>query len=461
MADVTSLVSTRTRALVAAIAVAVSAALVSAPIALGAGDPIASGKFNLKLSGGFKKQLKKNGVSMKPKSFKLGTGSNLDPITGAGRMRLGKVTFKKGGKKIVFKNLKATLGANGKKGSITGNADGTIKIFSLKGGKVARDGFGAGLKGVKVKFVKGAARKINNKLELNSLKAGKAGSLSVSEQPKTVEVTSGFVFVDVPLAYLPADGSTVLPGAGAEPNAVAAKQPSHCMSPLSGVVIIPGDDPSNPARLATASAFDPVIGGPGAGNAARFRFPVVGGTVGPDGKAGSLQLNGGIRLRSGGFPMDSFFPQPDGTGEPFSCAFEEPDVDPSRSVIETTFFHGTDAKIGPNLALANIQSYVDIGGAKPGCNFADPNNPPGCSAAAIGGPGFKGPAIGQVVDTSATVVAADPAAKTVSVSGDLVRINGLTAQTFNLIFPNASGNPAKDFADGDKFGISRFNVNTR
>lgn len=94
MADVTSLVSTRTRALVAAIAVAVSAALVSAPIALGAGDPIASGKFNLKLSGGFKKQLKKNGVSMKPKSFKLGTGSNLDPITGAGRMRLGKVDRK-------------------------------------------------------------------------------------------------------------------------------------------------------------------------------------------------------------------------------------------------------------------------------------------------------------------------------------------------------------------------------
>ena len=36
------------------------------------------------------------------------------------------------------------------------------------------------------------------------------------------------------------------------------------------------------------------------GIAARFKFPVTGGTVGPTGNAGVVQLSGGVRLQSGG-----------------------------------------------------------------------------------------------------------------------------------------------------------------
>jgi hypothetical protein len=430
LAEVTSLVRDRGRILIAATAVALSAALVSAPVAFGAGDPIASGTFNLKLSGGFKKQLKKNKVSMKPKKIKIGSGSNLDPTTGQGRLRLGKVTFKKGGKKIVFKNLKATLGANGGKGNITGNADGTAKIFSLRGGKLARDGFGADLTGVKVKFLKGAAKRINRALDLNSLKAGKAGTLAVSEEPKTVGVTGGVATVDIPTSYFPGQPDSA--------TSVTGKLPSHCVNPVGGVVAIA------PAILSTDV---PV------GTSARLIFPVTGGTIGPSGTSGAVALGGGIRLQSGAGIL----------GEPMKCLGETPGAASSQTTLETAFSHPPDADVGPNLGLQNIQSYVTIGGVNPGCNFDLPNDPPGCGAGAIGGPGFKGPAIGQVIDPAGGVVTADPNAKTVSVNKTTIKINALTAQTLNLIFPNATSpyDATKEFADGDRFGISNMTVNTR
>jgi hypothetical protein len=163
VAEVASVVRDRRRAFGFVIALAASAALAWAPMALGAGDPIASGTFKLKRAGSFKKQLKRNHVKMRPKAFKIRTGSSLDPTTGAGTIRLGKIKFKKGGKKVVYSNVKARLGANGGKGSIRGS-DG--KIFKLRGGTLTRVGFGAALAGVKIKFFRGAARKINRKLEL-------------------------------------------------------------------------------------------------------------------------------------------------------------------------------------------------------------------------------------------------------------------------------------------------------
>jgi hypothetical protein len=451
VAEVTSIVRDRGRALGVVIAVVMSAALVSAPMAFGAGDPVASGTFKLKLSGGFKKQLKRNHVRMKPmKFFKIKpNGSNLDPTTGAGVLKLGKVTFKKGGKKLVFKNAKATLGANGGKGSVSGTAKGNnAKIFRLKGGTLARNGFGATLTGIKAKFLKGAAKKINKALELNSLHPGKVGKASASEQPKTVAVTGGTAFVDIPTGYLPASG--FVPGSGQDPNTVAAKQPSHCISPVNGVEAI--------APAEVGSTLHPNANVPlPTGVSARFKFPVTGGTVGPTGTAGAIELGGGVRLQTGVGILPSP-PFPPGTPDTFvfpqasNCAGETPGESTSNSVLNTT-------NLGPNLGLGNVQSHVVFGGLQPGCNQT--GQPPTCPTAVFSGD--KGIAIGQLINLSGVTVAADPTAKTVSINGGLITNNALTAVTLSGLFPNATdpADSTKDWADGDKFGVSTLNVTTR
>ena len=73
---VTSILRGRGRVIGVVAALTTAMALVSVPAALGAvdGDPIASSTFTFKLGKKFKKQLKKNGVKMKPKALKLTSG---------------------------------------------------------------------------------------------------------------------------------------------------------------------------------------------------------------------------------------------------------------------------------------------------------------------------------------------------------------------------------------------------
>jgi hypothetical protein len=230
--------------------------------------------------------------------------------------------------------------------------------------------------------------------------------------------------------------------------------------------VIPGN-PSNPARKTSTSAVDPVLGPPPTGTAALYRFPVTGGTIGPAGNAGSLQLNGGIRLQTG--TVGAADGVADG-GLPSACAATAPGVTTSRSFLNTEFsdpsvsvYTPSSTNVGPNLQEKNVQSFVTIGGTSPGCNGGTAGNaasPPGCTAP-LGGPGFKGVSIGQVLDTSGQAVSADPTARTVSVSNVVIKNNATTSGVLNQLFPNARGNPARDFVDGDKFGISSVAVNTR
>jgi hypothetical protein len=436
---VTSNVGNRGRALGVVIAMAMVGALLSAQTAFGAGDPVASGTFSVKYSSGFKHQLKSNGVKLKPKKFKIKTaGSSVDPVTGAGTLKLGKITFKKGSKKVVYSNAKATLGANGAKGSIKGS---TGKLFSLKGGTVTRNGFGATISGVKVKLLKGAAKKINRKLGLHSLHKGSAGKLTVAEQPETVAITSGFAYVDIPNSFLPA--SVLIPGSGTDPNTVAAKQPAHCIGPADGVV------PIAPGHVATTLAADPEVGPLPTGIAARFKFPVTGGTISPAGSSGVPQLSGGVRILSGYTGLDNGVFGPD----PASCADETPGPTTSRSIVD-------NIDLAPNLGLLNVQATSVLGGLTPGCTFTG-GGPSGCGAP-LGGPGNKGVAIGQTIDISGGLqVTANPAAKTVKVVGGLIKNTDAASLVLNGMYPNASGNAASNFVSGDKFGISTLQVNTR
>jgi hypothetical protein len=244
------------------VALLLVAALVFAPTAFGAGDPVASGSFQLKLSRSFHNQLRRNGVAMKPKVFSVEEGS-IDPITGTGTLTLkGKLRFKHDHKKVVYKKVTARLGSNG---VLKG---GGLKLFSLSGGTVTRNGFGADLNGVKASFRKGAAKKINKRLGLHSLHRASAGSLSVSEQPQTVEVTGG--------------NAHVVPDATAPSGTVASKLLAHCILGLTDV-----------------TAISPGIKHPPL-NTPTFDFPVTGGTISPLGTDGVVDQAGGIQVANGG-----------------------------------------------------------------------------------------------------------------------------------------------------------------
>ena len=257
MAKVTSSRNARLRTFGIVLAVMATTALVASPAVLGAEDTVASGKLKLKYSSGFKKQLKKNGVKLKPKSFKI-NGGKLDPTTGTGTVNLkGKLTFKKGSNKLVYKKLTAKLG----KGGVLKGSSG--KVFKLKGGKVARNGFGANVTGVKLKFLKSAAKKVNKKLDLNSLHQGNAGTASANNvQPDKVTLIGG--------------SSELKPDIG-----TFTKFGKHCVDPTGAVVGTPGITPIAPATRTAAPSFV---------------FPVTGGSVSPTGTGGSANAAGGIQI---------------------------------------------------------------------------------------------------------------------------------------------------------------------
>jgi hypothetical protein len=254
---VTSIARNRGRALGVVIAMAMAGALVVSSAAYGAADPVSSGKFTLKLSGGFKNQLKHNGVKMKPTKFTI-NGGTLDPTTGAGTVNLkGKLTFKKGAKKVVYSKLTAKLGS---KGSLKGKAG---KVFSLKGGSVVRDGFGADIKNVKLKFLKSAAKKINKKLGLHSLHQASAGKATASNvQPSTVTLVSGTSELT--------------------PNATTfGKFPAHCVNPTPGTGGIFPIAPATPNLATTPPSTD---------------FPITGGSLSPAATSGTVIAAGGIDI---------------------------------------------------------------------------------------------------------------------------------------------------------------------
>jgi hypothetical protein len=250
--------------------VATAGALGSVESARAAGDPVASGKFRLSVSNSFKSQLARNGVVMKPKAFPIKEGE-LNPLTGAGTLTLkGSLRFRHGKRQVLYRKLTAKLNTNG---FLKGNG---VRLFRLTGGKVVRNGFGAEISGIKAKFLPRAARKINHKLGLHSLRRASAGKVSVSEQPQTVEVTGGTLH------------SIPDPNTG-KAGTLASKLDDHCIFGLNGVNEV---SPAVKKGSPTAPLFD---------------YPVSGGTISPEGTDGQVNTAGGTSInnaQSGGVPNE-------------------------------------------------------------------------------------------------------------------------------------------------------------
>lgn len=245
--------------------------LALAPGAWAAGDPVETGTVTLRLSGAFKKQLRRNGVKLNRRAFSIAEGE-VNPITGRGELTLkGQLRFKHRGRKVVYRKLEARVGSAGVlKG--TGRKRfrperNPTKLFRLRGGKVTRNGFGAVIGDVRVRLRRKAAKRISRRLGLHSLRRVRAGSLSVSAQPETVEVTGGTVRL-TPFSST-ADGS----------GTVVSKFDDHCIDFVDGNTAVP------PGVKDSTDVANPY-----------YVFPVTGGTVGPDGADGAIDQAGGIRL---------------------------------------------------------------------------------------------------------------------------------------------------------------------
>ncbi len=251
------------------LAASMLAALVAAPSAGAAGDPVAGGHFDLALAQSFKHLLHKRHSSIAVTGLAI-QGGSVDPISGSGSLKLsGRVKFSHRRKSVTFQKLTANLGPNG---SLAGSAvrrhgrvsGASTNLFDLNGGSVTRDGFGARISGVQASFGLGSARGLRHRLGVR-LPSASAGSLAVATQPATVEVLGGTATVTQDLS-----------------GAVASKLRAHCIDPVNGI---------RPSGQATQP------GGPGTS----FQIPVSGGTISPNGWTdGVVDLTGGMDIDVGG-----------------------------------------------------------------------------------------------------------------------------------------------------------------
>ena len=365
--------------------------LVSARPVAAAGDPVGHGTLRLRISPQLKHLLVREGVKMSRRSFSIESGT-LDPLSGDGDLTLeNRLRFRKGSKKVVFRTVTARLGRRGLLKT------GGVKLFRLRGRAVVRDGFGAEVGDVKMKLTRSGAAKLNRRLGLHSLRRMRAGELKVSEQPGTVEVTGGTVHL-VP-------NPTLTLGSGT----VASKLPPHCIDFING----------NLPLVPTVKSGPP--------QAPFYDFPVSGGTIGPAGSDGSVEVGGGLRIVNNNSNASA----------PFDRCDNEP---PPLARLDQTelSFNLLDDYVSSHLNIAQLSQTVPTAGD-------------------------QGTGIGFDLDPAASTVAADPAAHTVTVSGLVARLNKGGALFLNQTFrqPSTTFSQAYEFASGDLFGTVDLAVGTR
>jgi len=279
-----------------------------------------------------------------------------------------------------------------------------------------------------VKFLGAAAKKINRKLDLNSLHAGSVGKMSLNYQPETVMVLGGTASTTGATRPSPTFGEP-----GPYPAAVKLGL-GHCVDGSSAGAGTTGEAGIQPIGPATQ---------PG-GLATTIFLPVIGGTISPTGDGGNVQQAGGVRLvknRVVNGTMAGFGDCTNGGAGPFPGEIRQTD-----QVVR--------------LGERDVQSQVNIPAAPPG--FTPTGN--------------IGTVIGQSLDTTSTVVAADPVAKTITTTGTQVRVTETSATTLNNLFPCVNnvalpgiGNPCNDASSpntailkgGDLFGGSTLTVVVR
>ena len=283
MKDVTQPVRARGTMLSGVAAVAALAALLAlAPFASAASDPLASGTTTITLNKGFFKKLKKAGVKVqkvspatvkKRKATLPVSGGSLDPITGAGTVEHnGGIKFKRGKRTAKVNFLVLETSTSSLKAKVAGK---NMKLASVKGATVTRNGFGANVNISSLKLTGKAAKQLSKKLgftgkakKKSPFKGNKSLGASASEtQPKTVTVLAG------------GNTNLTLSPAALQKLARVGPPPGETEGPFAAKLSVV------PPTTVVSAGPPPTLG-----------FPISGGTIAPDATGGIVQHTGGIKL---------------------------------------------------------------------------------------------------------------------------------------------------------------------
>jgi len=344
--------------------------------------------------------LKVSPASVKGKRVSLPvSGGSLDPTNGLGTVEhSGGFKFKHGKRKAVVNTIVLETTTSSLKAKVAGKS---MKLATVKGMTVARNGFGANVSITALKLTGKAAKQLNKKLgftgklkEKAPFKGNKSLGASTSEtQPKTV---------------------TVLPGGSTNLTLSPA-----ALKKLQNVGPPPGEGPGPFSVKLTIIPPTTIVS---AGPPPTLGFPISGGTIAPDASSGIVQTTGGLKLT-----QNLEAAGPNGKGE-------------------TT------------LTMGNI--WVDMGAktATVEVTIENPKTP----EANLGNLGRS--SIADIQLTGATITS-NPLTRTVSVQNASATLQAVTAETLNSVFitpiENATHEPQEKFAAGDPLGVFSFTVQTQ
>jgi hypothetical protein len=327
------------------------------------------------------------------------SGGSLDPTNGLGTIEhSGGVKFKHGKKKAVVNTVVLETATSSLKAKVAGKS---MKLATVKGMTVARNGFGANVSITALKLTGKAAKQLNKKLGFTGklkkkapFKGSKSLGASASEtQPKTVTVLAG--------------GSTSLTISPAALKKLKSAGPEF--PPASG--LHPFEVKLSTIEPATVTSLSPLTVG----------FPINGGTIAPDASSGIVQSLGGLQLKQNLEALG-----PNGKGE-------------------TT------------LTMRNI--WLDLGAktATVEVTIENPKTP----EANLGNLGRS--SIADIQLTGATITS-NPITRTVSVQNGTATLQAVTAETLNSVFITPfekEFGPQEKFAAGDPLGVFSFTVQTQ
>lgn len=263
------------RSLLVAVAAVATGLLAFVPAASAARDPIAGGETDLHLKKGMERKLNNLGAAIQGVGAGNVSGRKidleardgmLDPTDAQGFVEV------RGGFKLVRGNRGTAvwnITVNTAKGAVYAKVAGArMQLGTLLIGTSSRDGFGVRFKYAKLALTPKAAKRISNRLGLRGARRINGGRVLsntfAAVQPQTVTVVKG---------------SATLTASGTALAKLAAK----------GVKIPSGISPLAPATQPTPTSL---------------LVPVSGGSLAPDGSAGTVQTTGGVQIVKDAEPFD-------------------------------------------------------------------------------------------------------------------------------------------------------------
>jgi hypothetical protein len=411
-----------------AMAAALLALLVFAPLASATSDPLASGTTTITLNNGFFNKLKKSKVkvlkvspgAVKGKTVTLPVlAGELDPTNGQGKVELsGGIKFKAGKKSAAVNTLVLETSTSSLSGKVAGKK---MKFAGVKGLTSSRNGFGTNLSISSLKLTGSAAKQLNKKLGFTGKKKAKKSTASSSKAPQppfkgNQVLGKGTSETQPKTVAVQATGNATLV---LDPAALAKLAHVGIPGPFGPTPPTPVSVQLSPVAPTQVTSVSPVT----------VAFPFSeGGTIAPNATSGVLHTAGGLKLVQN---------------------LESVTMEPGN--ITT-------------LTMGNI--WVDLG-AKTGTVEVAIENPKN-SKANLGQLGRV--SIANLNLTGATITS-DPTNRTVSIQNATATLQELTAATLNQVFiegleKDSEGKPTifagqEKFAGGDPLGTFSFSVQTQ